>query len=294
MALRDRILKVTFNMPNGDVIIDESVNLKVKIEKAALSIQNRAVIEIVNMTSSFRQQLLSQFTAWNRNQQAAFGVAQPYINMEVEAGYYDVHGAANSSIVYKGQIALCEPAAPPPDLTVRVTCFTHQIDRRAWITERSPTDSSFFHQVLWAGQWMGFDPDHIICNTSYDDQIIPNFAASVNHVAALLPYLQDMYHPAVAAYIDDDFLIVKDRNKILNTDDIIVVSEFIGTPMWTEWGVEFTCFLDPSMRVAQGVQLQSVMNPTLNHGTFVILQMDYDLTSRDTSFYTKVTASPSA
>ena len=137
---------------------------------------------------------------------------------------------------------------------------------------------------------MGFG-SNFICDTSYNSVIINNPARSILSIASLLIDIQDMYKPDVAAFVDDDLLIVKDRNKIMNPAQTAVLSEFIGIPGWTEWGIGFQTLFDPTIKLAQGVSITSSMNPSLN-GTYVVLELEYDLSSRDGPFYVKPGASP--
>jgi len=279
------------------VVLDESINMKVRISKAALAIQNRATIEIIGLTGSLREQLLSQFTAWNQRKVSTGQASQKWVNIEVKAGWDEVStlssGATSQpSTVFKGQVAICELTSTPPNIGVRLTCFTRQIDKTSFISAPAPDNITFQAYVAWAAAQMGFG-SNFVCETSVNDTLISNPARSILVVSALLIDIQNMYRPDVAAFIDDDILIVKDRNKILNPSQITTISEFVGIPTWTEWGVDFTCLLDQSIRLAQGAALQSKMNPSLNN-TYVVMELEYDLTSRDGAFYVKASGNPPA
>jgi hypothetical protein len=291
MALKERVLKVTLSMPGGDIVLDAELKLNVRIRKAALAIQSRATVDIVGLSKTLREQLLSQFTAWNRRQVATGQTAQNYIDVKIEAGYI-TNGIDNSSIVFTGQVVLAELTSPPPNIGIRITCFTRQIDKTSFISSPAPSQTTFFKYVEWAAGQMGFGTS-FICETSYNDVTIYNAARSILTSSALLLDIQNMYRPDVAAFVDDDVLIVKDRNKIINPGDIAEINEFIGIPCWTEWGVEFTAMFTGSVRLAQGAKLTSIMNPSLS-GVYVITEIDYDLTSRDRAFYVKASGSPPA
>jgi len=294
MPLNRRLLKVTLAMPGGDVIIDESLQLKVRIHKAALSTQNRAAIEVTNLNTQLREQLLSQFTAWNKRQVESGRTAQNWLDVKIEAGYYIGLDKKNtqSSVIFVGQVALVEPTSPPPNIGVRLTCYSRQIDKTTFITERAPYKTTFKKYVEWAAGQMGFGTS-FICDTSYNDVEILNPARSIHTVAGLLPDIQSYYRPDVAAFVDDNVLIVKDRSAVINKDQVSLLDRFIGIPGWTEWGVEFTVMFDPTVRLAQAVFLMSKMNRSLN-GAYVMMEIEYDLTSRDKAFYLKGGGSPPA
>lgn len=294
MPLSNRILNVTFELPNGDVILDASINMKVRIYKAALAIQNRCTIDVMNLTGTMRESLLSQFTAFNQRKVATGQASQNWINMTVEAGYDspDPDSTSEPSIIFKGQVVTCEITSPPPNMGVRITCYTRQIDKTTWVTTPSPDQCTFEEYVTWAAGEMGFGSS-FICDTSYNDVIINNPARSILVASALLIDIQDMYKPDVAAFVDDDFLIVKDRNKILNPSSIAEITQLIGAPSWTEWGIQCRVLFDQSIQLAQGIDVTSLMNPSIN-GQYVVMELDYELSTRDVPFYVNVSASPPA
>lgn len=292
MALSKRVLNVTINLPTGPVKLDQTIAIRARISKAALSIQNRCVLDVIGLTTSLRTQLLSQFTLWHKRKVDTTPGSQDWVGITIEAGY-ESDGQVFSSVVFKGEIALVEPMAPPPNTAVRITCFTRQIDKTTNITARAPASTTYYEYVRWAAGQMGFG-NNFICDTSFNDQIIENPAQSVYTVSGLLLDIQNMYRPAVAAFVDDDRLIVKDINKVINPTQIATIREFVGQPTWTEWGAAFRTLFDTSLRLAGGVKINSLMNPSLNDTTFVITDMEYDLASRDGPFYVVVRCSPSA
>lgn len=297
MPLNTRSVKVTIHMPGGDVVLDQSINMHIKVHKAALAIQSRAIIDVIGLNTAMRQTLLSQFTAWNARQVATGQLSQDWINIEISAGYLPYKGAKGPkppkpSTIFKGQVALCEPTSAPPNMGVRITAFTHQVDRTGFVSAPAPDTMTFKDYVTWAAGQMGFG-SNFVCDTSFNDVIINNPARSITVLSALLIDIQNKYRPDVAAFVDDDLLIVKDRNKILNPAQTVTVDTFIGTPQWTEWGVDLTTMLDSTIKLAQGVKLKSLMNPSLNQ-TFVVLELEYDIATRDVPFYVKVGASPPA
>lgn len=292
-GLRVRKLRVTFHMPEGDVVLDETLNMHVHVEKDCLSSQNRAIISVTNLTGSVREQLLSQFTALNRRLVAA-GRAQPaYLDMQVEAGYAQSNGIDTTSVIYKGQVVQTDLVSGPPNVTVRITCYTHQVDKTVYIVQPPPFETTLKGLVLWAGEQMGFDSQHIKCSTDFDADILYNAARSTAVASELPMYISQAYFPRIAAYIDDDIFYVKNTYDVVNAADTVYLNEFIGIPSWTEWGVVFTTLFDPTIRTAQAVDLTSLLNPSLN-GKYVVMGIEYELSSRDTPFYCHVNASPAA
>ncbi len=292
MPLTKRILRATITLPQGEVVLDQTVNLKARISKAALAIQSRATVEVTNLSASLRTQLLSQFTLWHKRKVDSNKESQDWVSIKIEAGY-ETDGSESTSVVFVGEIVFCELVSPPPNATVRITCYTRQVDKTTFLSSQAPARTTFLEYVKWAAEQMGLG-DSVDCQTSFNDKIIENPSQSMHVVGSLLISIQDMYKPAVAAFIDDQKLIVRDVNKIVNPAEVVTVKNFIGMPSWTEWGASFTTLFDQTIRLASGVRMESQMNPSLNDSDFVITDMDYDLTSRDMPFYVSARCSPAA
>lgn len=292
MPLKKRILRVRLQMPNGEKIIDQELFLRIQIQKAALALQNRCVIDIGGLSSVLREELLSQFTAWKRRKVVAGELDPDYLNVSIEAGYEE-NGVDNSTLVFRGQVVQCDLVSVPPDIVVRLECSTQQIDKRPFASDRAPAQTTFANYVKWAAQQMGFGDDNYRCETSFNERIINNPGRSISTVGALLIDIQSYDTPNVVAFVDDDVLIVKDRTKVINPSDIAQVTEFIGVPSWQEYGVEFATLFDSNIRLAQAVELHSKMNTSVN-GQYVLTTLTYDLASRDTPFYVKAYGSPPA
>ncbi|QEG09509.1 putative structural protein [Erwinia phage vB_EamM_TropicalSun] len=293
MSLKRVLVRVTFDMPNGPLVLNEELMLNINIKKAALNIQNRATIDVGGLTQKDREYLLSNFTAFNKRLVDTGQVEAAYINVKIEAGYED-NGKQSLSVIFKGQVVSTEPVSGPPNMITRITCYTRQIDKTKFVTTPAPAKSTFKEYVTWAAQQMGFG-NNFICDTSINDTIIVNAGRTAFTNAALLWDIQNLYRDSVAAYVDDDFLIVKDKNKILSAGQLTTLTEFMnGPPTWTEWGVEFTVLFDPNIKLASGVNLKSIINPSLNDTNFVIMSLTYEIESRGDKFYAKAEASPAA
>ncbi|MEF9443991.1 hypothetical protein OWS73_19230 [Burkholderia sp. 1B3(2022)] len=290
MPIGSRILKVTFSLQNGDVVLDETIEMRVRVRKMALAIQNKCSIEVSNLSGTLRETLLSQFTQW-RYRNVVAGLADPnYVNVKVEAGYRSSSSDATTTI-FEGQVVTATPVSAPPTIGVRLDCFSRQIDKTAFVTEPAPTSGTFKSYVEWAGKQMGVA--QTICDTSYDNTVLTNQFATANRVSSLIIQIQDAFKPAVVAFVDNNTLIVRDLNKVIGASQMVSVNEFIGTPMWNDWGIEFECLMNPAISLVNAVTIASKMNPGTN-GTYVVPDINYDLTSRDTPFYMKVSGLPPA
>lgn len=293
MPLGTRILKVTISLDSGDVVLDQSLDLHVRVSKLALAMQTACSIDVFNLSQNLRERLLSQFTAWNKRnvEHGTAGYTASYVNVKVDAGYLNASQSSTSTI-FTGQVVVASPFGAPPNQGVRIECYSRQIDRTQNISDPAPTSGSFKSYVLWAAAQMGID--NVVCETSYNDTNITNPFASTIEVSALIWDIQNAYRPNVAAFIDNNTLYVRDANKLVSSAQIVKVSEFIGMPIWNEWGAEFTTLFDQRIVFPHAVALQSDMNPSLGQGSFVLTEIEYDLSSRQTEFYVKASGSPPA
>lgn len=290
MALRKQLLRIEMEMPGGLVVLNESLMITVRIKKAALAIQNRAYIDVGGLTQKMREQLLSNFTAFNKRLRETGRLEEKYINLTIKAGFL-IDGQEILSVIFKGQVVSTEPVSGPPNMITRITAYTRQIDRTKFLTTQAPHETTFKNYVLWAADQMGFG-NNVICETSIDNRIIYNPGRTAFVAAALLLDIQNLYRDEVAAYVDDDVLIVRDKDKILNPDNIANINEFITPPVWTEWGATVQMLFNPNVRLAQGLRVNSIINPSLNGTTFVIMELNYELASRGDQFYVTAEVSP--
>lgn len=292
VPLAIRTLIVTFTMPDGEAIslnTDPSLQglkLRVNVHKACLALRNRASIDITNLPKSLREELVSKFTAWNNRQAQQEGTLTPYyIKVVVQAGYQGMLMYIEPVVVFRGDVTVVNLSGTPPNITIHIMAYTQQIDVTKDPSLPFPTNATVYDFVKWAANQMGFGTN-FTCDTSYNDQPVWNAAQTISTVSAILPSIQSQWTYDIAAFIDDDKLIVKDRYKIINPDETANLTEFIGIPSWTEWGVECMTLFDPTIKLAQGFNITSLMNPSLNR-TYVAMELEYTLSSRDTEFYVK-------
>ena len=291
MALKKRLLRVTLKLPSGDVTWDESLSLNVRITKAALSIQAKATVDVGGLSQQSRQALLTQFTAYAKRQRenGDTGDAENVVPIEISAGYQD--GLLNTlAPIFHGQVTLCEPLSGPPNVVIRIAAFTQQIEKSKLLAV-APDRLTFKQYCEWAAKQMGLKAD---VQTSMDEVVVENPGRTVYNVAALLPDIQRYDRQNIAAFVDDDTLFVLDIGKVAQASELVMIDQFVGTPIWTEWGVEFTTMFNPQLKLAHPIQLKSILNPSVNTAALIAMRLDYNLTSRQNAFTISVQSSPSA
>lgn len=284
MPIKKRKLKVTLSMQDGELVLDESLELRVAIHKDCLSMQATADIDVVNLTVSKREYLLTNFSAFNvRLAQTGVTVNPVYVNVKIEAGY-----DGNTALVFTGQVVETSLISSPPSVGMRLHCASRQIDKTK---DSAPPPSSsvttFKEYVQWAADQMGVSQAD--CQTTHDDEIIPGMFRSSYDVSSLIWAIQSAFNPHVVAYIDNDRLTVREINVPLAQEGIVQLTEFIGIPTWTSYGATFTTLFDHRIHLGGLVKLHSSMNPSLsNKDSWLVFSIDYELSSRHESFYGRV------
>lgn len=293
MALRRRILRVHLDFPSGQKMIwDETLDLRVRISKAALALQSSATFDVGLLSNQSRQDILSNFTAYAKRLRERGEANDPdnFVNVRVEAGHI-VDGTGEPSPIFTGQIALSEIVSTSPNMMIRATAYTHQIDKSAWV-QRAPNRMTFKAYAEWCAQQMGLRAD---VQTSIDDQIVDNPGATQYTISALLLDLQNYSRQTVAAFIDDGTLFVLDIGKVAAASSVVKVDQFVGSPpIWNEWGVEFACLFNNKIKLATPLEIVSKTNPAIRGTGHIAMKIDYDLTTRQDPFNMKVYTSPSA
>jgi hypothetical protein len=291
MPIKKRRLKITMELPTGQLVLDESLELHVIIHKDCLSMQSTADIDIVNMTVSNRVNLLTQFSAWNvRLAQTGVTKNPVYVNVKVEAGY-----DSDMALVFTGQVVETSLLSSPPSVGMRFHCASRQIDKTKDNTVPPAAGSTTFKQyVEWAAGQMGIS--QVVCETTHDNEITPNMFASIHDVSSLIWEIQSAYNPRVVAYIDNDILFVHEINVPLSSQTRIDLNEFIGIPVWTSYGATFTTLFDHRVKLGGIVHIHSSMNPSLGEAfdTWLVFSIDYELSSRREPFYGRVNCYPPA
>lgn len=292
MTIKKRLLRVTIKLANQTIVLNEDLYLAIRVKKAALSLQSKATIDVGGLSQSLRQGLITQFTAYRKRLKDNEGLNRDdYLDISIQAGYEDAAGVQTLTPVFHGQVTLVEPMGAPPDITVRITAYTNQVDRTTYVTEQPPSPVTFKAFCKWCADQMKITAN---VDTSIDDTQLYNPAARTYIVAGLLPWIQAYDRQNIAAWIDDDTLFVRDIGKVVNSSSVITYEQFVGAPLWTEWGVNFRIMFDQRMKLASAAKAKSKLNPSMSTLDLIVMQLEYDLNTRSDSFCINVTTAPSA
>ncbi len=302
MSIGKRVIVVNIypdaNDPTNVIVLDDSLDIDVMIHKDVMAYQNKATIDVSGLTTLLRESLLSRFTSYQLSRlgqgytPASLNSQIIFWRVTIEAGYQSNSVGQNQqlSTVFIGELALVEPTTSPPTIGVKLTCYTNQVDKTQWATTDSLPGSATFEEIIqWAGaqiqQANTTNPINVNIDTVKANTIVTNPGQSFRELGAIPATLMQYFWPTVYAYIDDDTLYVRDRTSV-DSSPPIVLSSFIGTPMWTSNGVQAQTLFNESLRLMSNVTVQSSMNPILANSGFTVGSLDLHLTSRKKAFYT--------
>jgi hypothetical protein len=299
MALGTRVLTVNLTMPNGDIVtLDQSLDIHVHMHRSASQVQTQCDITVLNLSNSLKQTLLTRINAFVNNQVQQGLIQSAFIPVQVIAGYVEPgqSGQAaqnNSATIFSGQAYLARPVGELPTLGIQITAATNQVDKTRVVTATPPALIPFKQLVAWGAQQIGCPYS---CNTSVDDTQVTNpGGGNVLYVSSIPQMLMASVPVSVGrveVFIDVDGTLVA-RDLGTTTQAAINMTEFIGQPYSTEWGIQMKVLFDPRVRLISNLHVQSTQNTWLNGG-WIPFNIEYSLTSRDSEFYMVIDASAPA
>lgn len=286
--LNKRILRVVLTMAEGhDVTLNESLDIKVQTSKLALGTQATASIQIIGLAESLRAQLLSRINLYQNNLTQKFGTGNPFIPVKVIAGYTTT-GGENTRTIFNGEAFTSRPTSAPPNVGIQIIAATHQVDKTNIPTAYPPSQMTYAAAAQWVADQVGIP---LQFSASCGPQIVTNAFVTPTTIGQLPKMLIAIapYSNPVDVFIDNETLVVRDRNGALQGRSPITIDEFIGIPGWTEYGCEFRSLFRTDIDMHTPLTIKSSLNPSLNN-SFVPYRIAHDLTSRDVPFYINVAA----
>ena len=261
-----RILRLGVTI-NGDLRIFENLAISAQGSKFASATQNETVIKIANIDKETRDFLATEGTPFNRIRQ------RKRQKIYIEAGREST-GVAR---VFLGDITLVT-LSQPPDIWTTIRAITSQYQKGDIITTNEGALSTISAIAKKAANGLGLS-----LQFEANDKQIANYGytGSATKQIDKISELGD-----IDTYIDDDKLVVKNKNQALNgiTRIISAKTDMVGIPEFTDFGIKVKYLFDIHSKVGQKVKIESEIYPATN-GLYSIYKLNFDLTNRDTPFY---------
>ncbi len=264
MELDPRIVKVSIEV-NGQLKVYDGLAFEINGCKFANSIQNECEIKISNLDKATLSYILTETSPFNQNKTPKTAI--------VEAG----RKSYGTSQIFRGNIASAK-LTQPPDVTVTLKCLTGNFQKGNVISRNQGQQTS----LSTIANQVGSDLNMRV-NFQATDKQISNYyfsGASLKQVEKLGEMGQ------VDAYIDDDVLVVKNRNTPLPGRIQVINSEtgMIGIAGATERGIKVKFLINSVTELGSLLRVQSTVYPEQN-GDYQIFKLHFEIASRDTPFY---------
>ena len=268
-----RLLRVGIEI-EGQFNLYEDFNILVNGSKFASETQNETEIQISNLDQQTRDFLLTEGTPFNR----VSNRVRPRIF--VEAGR-ESYGFVR---VFEGDITTVS-VSQPPDITLTINALTSQFGKGSAISVSSQPMDTLSNIAAQAANTLGvgisFEAEDMqIGNYRYDGTA----AGQVANIAELT---------SKDVFVDDDVLVVKERNQPLQGRRIVLSREtgLVGIPQFDAQGINVQFLFDGQSTLGTEIEIRSELYPAAN-GLYVIFRLDFSIANRDTPFYYTAKARP--
>lgn len=260
-----RILRIGVEI-NGQLQMYDGLWASASGTKFANPLQNECEVRIANLSKEVREYLLTETSPFNANKTPK--------RIIVEAGRV----STGTFRLFEGDITECSPSQAP-DITLTMKAKTGQFSKGTVIAKSHPAQTPLSRIAKDVAAALSLSlvfeaQDKNISNYSFT-------GASLKQVDKLSEAGN------VNAYVDDKKLVVKDYNVPLKGVSHVLSEQtgLVGIPELTEQGVRVKYLLDPQSQLGGELKLESKINPSMN-GDYVIYKLSFEISNRDTAFYT--------
>ncbi|WP_321157710.1 baseplate hub protein [Providencia stuartii] len=250
---------------NGRLQWYEGLLVRASGTKYANPLQNECTVNIDGLNSATRNMLLTETSPYTK-------AKKPH-RLIVEAG----RASTGVFRIYVGDIVSAEIASPP-DVTLTLKAKTNNATARDIVSSSGSAMSKMSELAKNIAQ---------DCGVRLDFQATDKNIANWYFCGSALKQVERLQDAGnVKAFIDDDTLYVKDRDKALNGRLRILnqKSGMVGIPKATEKGVDVTYLIDGESSLGGMLRLESKFNSALN-GDYIIEQLKFDIASHDDAFF---------
>ena len=265
MALDSRVIEVDIQFKGQTVKTFKNLYISASGAKLSNGIQNEVNIKIANLSREDRDFVLSEIS--------------PYNNKRVDKKVILRAGRQSTGIqqIFVGDL-IRGSLSQPPDSMLDLKAKTSNFFKQSIVSNSlGPINSlSEIAGVVAADL-------NLSLRFEAEDKNIKNFAftgGALNQV--------DILGEAggVSAYVDDQVLIVKDYNVLLD-GSISVLSKdsgMIGIPTMDIQGITVRYLMDRTSTLGGALRINSEIYPATN-GTYNIYKLDFDIANRETPWY---------
>lgn len=263
-AFDTRIVELDIVLPTGTLSF-QNLAIYAAGQKFFSANSNTCECRIYNLTRQQRNQIITLTSP----------LKQPRtpIVMNLKVGRLSY----GSFLLFTGQVILAD-VTQPPDIGIVLRALANNFLTGAIQAVQYPANapiSAIAQGVATSGGWQ--------LNNQCTDKTINNFSYTGTPLDGVTK-LNQMGN--VQACVDNGTLIVADANKAVtgNTYILNASTGMVGIPQVTDQGVIVKMMVNNQIGIGGSVTVQSTTNPAAN-GTYKIMQILYEIASRDTPFW---------
>jgi len=264
MPLDPRIVQIGIEV-SGQIKYYEGLNIQASGTKYANSTENECTVIISNLSKETRDYILTETSPFIQSPDPK--------RLIVKAG----RESTGPALIFVGDVISATPTQPP-DISLTIKAKTGNTQKGNVVSVQYP-DTVNLSQIAkdvadTLGVTLSFEAtDKKVANYSFTGGNLKN----INQIG---------YIGGVDVFLDDDSLVVKDKNKPIREGVKLITldSGMVGIPEITEHGVRVTFLLDPGVKIGSEIQCKSKINPAVD-GNYEIFRLSFDIASRDRSFY---------
>lgn len=243
----------------------EGMYIRVTGTKYANALKNDATAVIKGLSEPVRDFILTETSPFNSNKSPK--------RLMVEVGRV----STGLFRIFTGDITSADPSSPP-DVDINIKAKTQSTQDGNVIAVQGSEKASLSSISQRVADELGVGLEF-----QATDKLIANFSFT-GAALKMVNLLQDA--GGVRAFVDDETLIVKDRDKaVLGRLKVLNMnSGLVGIPKGTEKGVDVTFLIDSESLLGGMLQLESKFNKALN-GNYIIDQLKFDVSTHDDPFF---------
>lgn len=262
--LDPRIVKISVEV-EGKIKTYENLAIVASGTKYTNSLQNECEVTLFNLDRATQDYILTQTSPYTPNRTPK--------TVLIEAG----RRSYGTSKIYLGNI-ITSTVTQPPDIGVTLRCLTGNFIKGNILARSQPGSVSLAQVSAQLAQ-----DTQTILNFQATDRSLANFSYAGSALKAVNSLNQV---GGINVYINDGELIVKDAYVPLNNSLRILSAQtgMIGVPEFTEQGIRVKYLIDNKSILGGSLRIISKINPATN-GEYVIFQLGFQITNRDTPFY---------
>ena len=266
MAIDSRVVRVGVTI-NDELRVYEGLAITAQGSKYASATQNETTIKIANLDKAARDFLATEGTPFNRVN-----------NRKRQRVYLEVgRESTDTTRIFVGDITLVT-LSQPPDIWTTIKAITAQWQKGNIISTSEPAIS----QLSSIAQKAAAALDVSLQFEATDKQIGSyGYTGSAEKQVKKIGQLG-----SIDAYVDDDVLVVKDKNAPLKGRRILLSKStgMVGKPEFTDFGVKVKFMLDLQVKIGDELEIESEFYPASN-GVYIVYKLDFDVANRDVPFY---------